>query len=451
MHTFQLHSISVNYITWHFFRFIIIITYPVVWMTAGTSSMIGQPLFSIALCPQLFEGLQPTIILSILIYYLPISFSVCLSFSVPVQCPMDHLCKSCWSCYVPIPSQFAFSHSGDKIFIRNMFSVGDAQKSFEASHFCSLYLPLQLCCKAPCFARVQKDEMTKEYTTLILELGAMFLSFHVVLSFDNAPTVWAILDRISYFNPLFIITEPKYLKLWTVSRFWPPILMSELIPLVLLIINLVFSALLSMPYVVDALSSWLANLNSSSSFPSITSAKRKFMLVLSPMLTDPSWSSKASVIILSRKIMKRVGESRHPCLTSTVVTSHSPKLPFLVSFFSLVNFYRNHCGTEAKGPPPRHPLTLFLSHSHSLSILSLPPIPTSLASGLAKKSISPLKLVDKMRWLLALLSYPRKNLHLEIEKSIVAIWHTEPCCSLDLLPDHSPQEPQSLLLLLYLF
>ena len=66
--------------------------------------------------------------------------------------------------------------------------------------------------------------------------------------------------------------------------------MSELIPLVLLVINLVFSALISMAYVVDAFSSWLSNLNSSSSFrarASLPSAKRKFVIALPPMLIDP--------------------------------------------------------------------------------------------------------------------------------------------------------------------
>ena len=50
------------------------------------------------------------------------------------------------------------------------------------------------------------------------------------------------------------------------------------------------------------------------------------MIVLPPMLTVPSWSSKASVVILSRYMLKRVGESRHPCLTPTVVRNQSPML-----------------------------------------------------------------------------------------------------------------------------
>ena len=47
----------------------------------------GQQLFSIPPCPHPFEGLHLTPILSILICYLLISFSVCLSFSLLVQCP----------------------------------------------------------------------------------------------------------------------------------------------------------------------------------------------------------------------------------------------------------------------------------------------------------------------------------------------------------------------------
>ena len=53
---------------------------------------------------------------------------------------------------------------------------------------------------------------------------------------------------------------------------------------------------------------------------SMSSAKRSFVTVLPQMLTVPSRSSKASVMILSRNILKRVGESRHPCRTPTVVS-----------------------------------------------------------------------------------------------------------------------------------
>ena len=56
-------------------------------------------------------------------------------------------------------------------------------------------------------------------------------------------------------------------------------------------------------------------------------AKWKLVMSRPPMLTLPSWSSKASHIILSRKMLKRIGESLHPCRTPTLVLDHSPVLP----------------------------------------------------------------------------------------------------------------------------
>ena len=59
----------------------------------------------------------------------------------------------------------------------------------------------------------------------------------------------------------------------------------------------------------------------------MSSAKRKLVMSRPPMLILPIWSSSASHMILSRKTLKRVGESRHPCRTPTVVLNHSPVLP----------------------------------------------------------------------------------------------------------------------------
>ena len=55
-------------VIYHFYIFTFTLTHPVVWMTVEASRMIGQPLFSIPLCPQPFEGLQQTLILPILLY-----------------------------------------------------------------------------------------------------------------------------------------------------------------------------------------------------------------------------------------------------------------------------------------------------------------------------------------------------------------------------------------------
>ena len=66
------------------------------------------------------------------------------------------------------------------------------------------------------------------------------------------------------------------------------ILMSGLKPLVLLVISLVFSALICMPKAVEVLSRRSTKSASSSSLParpSMSSTKRKFVILLPPMLT----------------------------------------------------------------------------------------------------------------------------------------------------------------------
>ena len=84
-----------------------------------------------------------------------------------------------------------------------------------------------------------------------------------------------------------------------------------------------------MPKAVEVLSMRSTKSGSSSSLParpSMSSAKRKFVIFLPPMLTVPLWSFSASVIILSKNMLKRVGESTQPCLTPTVVLNQSPML-----------------------------------------------------------------------------------------------------------------------------
>ena len=64
----------------------------------------------------------------------------------------------------------------------------------------------------------------------------------------------------------------------------------NLMPLVLLVISLVFSALISMPLAVEALSRGLTNFASSSfspAKPSMSLAKRRAVIVLPPVLMVP--------------------------------------------------------------------------------------------------------------------------------------------------------------------
>ena len=192
----------------------------------------------------------------------------------------------------------------------------------------------------------KNKDTTKECNSPIFELRPMFLSYQMILSFVSDAIIWAILERTSGMDPSSVTMAPKYLKLWTVSSFLPLTLMLLLMPFVLLVINLVFSALICMPYAVEVLSrrsTRLANSNSEPARPSMSSAKRKFEIILPPMLNVDLWSSSASAIILSRNMLKRVGESRQPCLTPIVVLNQSPVL--LLKQTALVALSQRFCIT----------------------------------------------------------------------------------------------------------
>ena len=136
----------------------------------------------------------------------------------------------------------------------------------------------------------RKMDMTRERISLIFELTVMFLSFHKGFDLVSAAVVCAILACISGWVPSSVIIDPKYLKLFTVSSLCPLTLTSVLMPCVLFVISLVFSALISMPYDVDVFSrrsTKLASSCSSPAKPSMSSAKRRLVIVLPPMRTVP--------------------------------------------------------------------------------------------------------------------------------------------------------------------
>ena len=144
----------------------------------------------------------------------------------------------------------------------------------------------------------------------------MFLSLNMIFSLERASIVSAILERISGFDPSLEMIAPRYLKFSTSSSLWPFILISLWKPLGLFVITFVLSGPISILYLVVVLSRRSVRTpasSSSSAFMTMSSAKRKLIMSLPPMLILPSWSSKASRMILSRKMLKRVGESRHPC------------------------------------------------------------------------------------------------------------------------------------------
>ena len=166
------------------------------------------------------------------------------------------------------------------------------------------------------------------HISLTLEASEMFLSLHMIFSLEKAAVVWAILERISGFDPSLEMIAPRYLKFSTSSSLWPFILTSLWKPFGLFVITFVLSGPISILYLVVVLSKRSTKTPASSSaFMTMSSAKRKLVMSRPPMLTQPSWSSNASHMILSRKMLKRVGESRHPCRNPTVVLNHSPVLP----------------------------------------------------------------------------------------------------------------------------
>ena len=75
----------------------------------------------------------------------------------------------------------------------------------------------------------RKIDVTREYISYILELREILLSFKTGFNLVNAAIVCAILQIISGLEPSSVITEPRYLKLVTVSSFCPFTLISVLI------------------------------------------------------------------------------------------------------------------------------------------------------------------------------------------------------------------------------
>ena len=64
-------------------------------------------------------------------------------------------------------------------------------------------------------------DVTRERISRILELREILLSIQTGFSLVKAAVVCAILESISGLEPSSIITEPRYLKLVTVSSFCP--------------------------------------------------------------------------------------------------------------------------------------------------------------------------------------------------------------------------------------
>ena len=67
----------------------------------------------------------------------------------------------------------------------------------------------------------RKMDVTGERINRILKLREMLLSFQTGFNFVNAAVICPILEGIPGLEPSSVITEPRYLKLVTVSSFSP--------------------------------------------------------------------------------------------------------------------------------------------------------------------------------------------------------------------------------------
>ena len=96
----------------------------------------------------------------------------------------------------------------------------------------------------------RKMDVTRECISRILELREILLSIQTGFSLVNAAVPCAILESISGLEPTSVITQPRYLKLVSVSSFHPKLLSIYFhlcVDVTGVVISLVFSALISMP------------------------------------------------------------------------------------------------------------------------------------------------------------------------------------------------------------
>ena len=66
-----------------------------------------------------------------------------------------------------------------------------------------------------------KMDVTREPISRILEQGELLLSFQTGFNVVNAAVAFVIMESISGLEPSSVVTEPRYLKLVTVSSFCP--------------------------------------------------------------------------------------------------------------------------------------------------------------------------------------------------------------------------------------
>ena len=220
--------------------------------------------------------------------------------------------------------------SAANLLVRHMVFVGNVLESPIASHLKGFGPSLDFCCQCLALRGIKEGGSDERPHQLDLRRKRDVLVPPYDLQSRKCSVVWAILERISGFDPSLEMIAPRYLQFSTSSSLWPFILISLWKLLGLFVIIFVLSGPIPILYLMVVVSGRLNRTpvsSSSSAFTTVSSVMRKLVISPPPMLTLPSWSSNASHMILSRKTLKRVDESTHPYRTPTVVLNQSPVLP----------------------------------------------------------------------------------------------------------------------------
>ena len=168
--------------------------------------------------------------------------------------------------------------------------------------------------------------MTRERISFTFDPRDMLLSLQMGFSFVRAAVACAILERTSGLEPSSETTAPRYLKLVTVPNFCPFTIISLWMPLALFVISLVFSALISILYLVQVLSRLSTRASSSCSFvigkPQIGNISAAYanlpIMFFQGIRHDPF-----------EKNVEEGGWQKTSLPYSDCVLNHSPMLPFI--------------------------------------------------------------------------------------------------------------------------
>ena len=219
--------------------------YPLTPRGVGAPWMNLKPIAFIFSCSPLPSGTWRTPacpFLDVVFQLLPLSALSSSSFHCALQ---NGFGQTWWTGNMTIPLQFASLHDRQEVFgwsdclldlgtdflVGNMIFVWDAKYLAVALISMTCILLWTFAVRVHDSQAHRKMDMTRESIRRTLKLREILLSFQSVFNLVNTAAVCAILKNISGLKPSSVISEPRYLKLVTVSSFCPFTLISVLMPL----------------------------------------------------------------------------------------------------------------------------------------------------------------------------------------------------------------------------